>query len=164
MINSSSDESLASGRPGPARVTRTSSPANPRFWPAGGPLSPEVRQHLAEGFGARVRALRVERGVSQVKLGELLCCDERTIRRLEHGEHRPTRQQVAWIASALSTREQPAQVLDWELLDLIGEHMRPRMRRHRRRGIRTGLYTLPVELTAEFRALEKQLRRVISSR
>lgn len=161
MTTSSSSEKPGDGTSGPrARDAHV----RPAFWPTSGPLSPEVRQDLAEGFGARVRALRGERGLTQQALADLLCCDERTVRRLEHGERRPTRQHVAWLAAALSPRGQSPQVLDYALLDLVGDHMRPRMRRHRRRGILTGLYTLPVELTAEFRALEKQLRRQIGSR
>jgi transcriptional regulator with XRE-family HTH domain len=162
MNHSNSTGTPDTGRPGlRARQARVES----GFWPRSGPLSAEVRQALADGFGARVRALRGERGMTQVKLAELLCCDPRTIRRLERGEHRPSRQQVAWLAAALAPEGEHPMSLDHVLLDLVGDQSRPWLsRKHRRRGLLSGLYTLPIELNAERRALEAQVRRMLSGR
>lgn len=159
MIKDSSSGTPDTGRPGHARdVTRDQSGP----WVRTGPLAPEVRRHLADGFGARVRALRGERGMTQVRLAELLSCDARTLRRLERGEHRPTRQQTAWIAAALSPEGQHPQVLDHVLCDLVGKDMRPRTRKLRRRELLSSLYVLPAERTTQYLALQKQLRRMLS--
>lgn len=162
MTTSSNAGTPDTGRPGPRTCEARDQYPN---WPRRGPLAPEVRDHLASGFGARVRALRAERGLSMRALGELLSCDRRTIERLELGRHRPTRAQVAWLARALSEEGQPSQVLDYELLNLVDGNVRgQRKTRRRRRGERNGLYTLPSELTAQRQALlkgaERDLQRV----
>jgi transcriptional regulator with XRE-family HTH domain len=124
-------------------------------WARSGPLPAEVRGHLASGFGARVRALRVDRGWSQEKLAELLGCDRRTVGRLELGQHRPTRQQVAWLATALTPAGASPMMLDHEFLGLVGERLRGK-----RKGSRSGLYTLPGQFGAELAALLRQANRV----
>jgi transcriptional regulator with XRE-family HTH domain len=108
------------------------------------------RERLAAGFGARVRALRAEHGWSQERLAEVIGCDRRTVGRLERGEHRPTRQQCAWIARAFTPVEADPLVLDVELLNLAGAP-----RRKRRRGSRSGLYTLPGEMGAVFAEVDR---------
>lgn len=128
-------------------VARVRSP-----WTRSGPLPVEVREHLAAGFGARVRELRAGAGWSQERLAEVLGCDRRTVGRLERGEHRPSRQQVAWLARAFTPAGVSPLPLDVELLELTGEH-----HRHRRRGSRSGLYDLPGELGAELARAERQL-------
>ncbi|MDX3662376.1 helix-turn-helix transcriptional regulator [Streptomyces sp. ID05-26A] len=159
MIENSSPRNPDAGRPGLARdVTRDQS----AFWPPSGPLAPEVKRHLADEFGARVRALRGERGLTQKALAELLSCDPRTIRRLEKGDHRPTRQQVAWLARALSPEGKEPQELDRMLCDLVGADMRPRTRRLRRRELLSSIYWLPAERTTQRLAVERQIRQDLS--
>lgn len=128
-----------------------------RQWERCGPLPVAERERLAAGFGARVRALRGERGWSQERLAEVVGCDRRTVGRLERGEHRPTRQQIAWLARAFTPAGVDPLVLDVELLNLAGAP-----RRKRRRGSRSGLYTLPSEMgavLAEAERLRLQLQR-----
>ncbi|PRY43295.1 helix-turn-helix domain-containing protein [Umezawaea tangerina] len=124
-------------------------------WVRNGPLPVEVRDHLAAGFGARVRALRADRGWSQEKLAGLLGCDRRTVGRLELGQHRPTRQQCAWLAAALTPAGTSPMVLDHEFLGLVGERLRGK-----RKGSRSGLYTLPGQFGAELAAVLRQANRV----
>ncbi|WP_440899187.1 helix-turn-helix domain-containing protein [Actinosynnema sp.] len=121
-------------------------------WEREGPLPVEVRERLAKGFGARVRGLRKARGWSQVQLAEVLGCAAKTVGRLERGEHRPSRQQVAWLARAFTPAGVHPVVLDVELLNLVGAP-----RRGRRRGSRSGLYSLPGELGAELAAAQRQV-------
>ncbi|MGZ3141903.1 helix-turn-helix domain-containing protein [Lentzea chajnantorensis] len=161
MTTNSSSGTPAAGRPGVARVATHDQSG---LWARTGPLAPEVRRHLAEGFGAKVKALRAERGMTQVKLAELLRCDARTVRRLEVGQHRPTRQQVGWIAAALSPEGQQPQVLDHALCDLVGPNMRPRTKKLRRRELLSSLYTLPAERTTQHAARLKEVRRQIGGR
>ncbi|MEU4802834.1 helix-turn-helix transcriptional regulator [Actinosynnema sp. NPDC023587] len=124
-------------------------------WERSGPLPAEVREKLAGGFGARVRALRAEHGWSQRRLAEVVGCDARTVGRLERGEHRPSRQQIAWLARAFTPAGVDPFPLDFELLNLVGEN-----RRHRRRGSRSGLYELPSELGAALAEADRQRQRL----
>ena len=56
----------------------------------------------AHGLGTRVKALRTERCWSQADLAGACRLDERTIRRIEKGEHRPTFETVQALAGALN--------------------------------------------------------------
>lgn len=123
-------------------------------WTRSGPLPVDVQEKLAGGFGTRVRELRAAAGWSQRRLAEVIGCDARTVGRLERGEHRPTRQQVAWLARAFTPAGVDPFPLDFELLDLVGEN-----RRHRRRGSRSGLYDLPGDIGRELAQVDRLLSR-----
>jgi transcriptional regulator with XRE-family HTH domain len=57
---------------------------------------------LAKLFGERVKALRAERGFSQVELADRAQLSEEWIRRIERGEASPSFQTIEVIAGALS--------------------------------------------------------------
>ena len=66
--------------------------------------------------GSRLRALRVERGLSQERLAELAGVDRKLVYRTELGQTSPRLDAVALIAEALQV----------EIGDLVGEGLRPR--------------------------------------
>lgn len=59
---------------------------------------------LLRSFGARVRALREERGITQQRLSELLGVRASTVSQIETGDLSPTLTTIAAIARALKTR------------------------------------------------------------
>lgn len=49
----------------------------------------------------RIREVRLQKGMSQTKLGRLVGLSEPTINRYEHGSRRPSRETMVKIASVL---------------------------------------------------------------
>jgi len=64
-------------------------------------LLPWIQQHRWD-FGRRLRALREERGLTQMQLAELCGIDNKTISRAENGRRAVSIDQVARFARALN--------------------------------------------------------------
>lgn len=114
-----------SGRPyaqgQPARVQSEQRP-----WERRGPLPQDVREHLRSGVGARIKALRGERGWTQAQLAERIGWALNTVARIEQGVHRPTHRQLAAIGKAFAPRRELARLLANELTVLASPHVRGR--------------------------------------
>ncbi|MGW5928102.1 helix-turn-helix transcriptional regulator [Streptomyces anulatus] len=69
------------------------------------PTEPPPEWVLAHrrALGARIRATRTERGMSQERLGELSDTDRQTINRIEQGHHATRIDTLYRIARALDT-------------------------------------------------------------
>lgn len=59
-----------------------------------------LQRHRWE-VGARIRKIRLERGVSQVKLADEIGVDHRTISRIENGLHPTSIDMIARLAAGL---------------------------------------------------------------
>lgn len=92
--------------------------------PRRGPLPDEVRKHLANGFGAKVRELRRERGWTQQQLAEAIGRDRATVSRFETGRHRPTVPVIRLLAGALATPRRHRAAVALELGNLAGRNVR----------------------------------------
>ena len=69
--------------------------------PADDDLLPWIQQHRWD-VGRRLRALRLERRLTQMQLGELCGIDNKTISRAENGRYAISVDQVARFARALN--------------------------------------------------------------
>ena len=58
---------------------------------------------LAKVFGGKVRALRVDRGLTQPQLADLADVSEQWVRRIEAGETSPSFDTIEALAAALQT-------------------------------------------------------------
>lgn len=79
-------------------------------------MSTDITAQPAESFGAAVRALRLDRGMSQASLGRAMGAYSMLVERLERAESRPRRDLIARIAEALDLS--PAE-LAWLQASLI---------------------------------------------
>ena len=74
------------------------------------PLTP----HLAvarQRFGARMRALRVQAGMTQEQLAERLDVDRKTVNRAEGGHHAASFDRIVLLADALDV--EPVELFRW---------------------------------------------------
>lgn len=93
-------------------------------WPRRGPLPAHLRELLAQGFGARLRELRRERGWTQRQLADAMRWTDKTVRRYEHGERRPTADVVMRLAGHLATPERDCPSIALEFGRLVGRNIR----------------------------------------
>lgn len=93
-------------------------------WPRRGPLPAPLREVLAQGFGARLRELRRERGWTQRQLAEAMRWTDKTVRRYEHGERRPTADVIMRLARHLATPRRDRRSIALELAALVGRNIR----------------------------------------
>ncbi|MFE5837225.1 helix-turn-helix domain-containing protein [Arthrobacter sp. NPDC056493] len=90
------------------------------------------REHLATGYGAKVRQLRKGAGLTQAQLGQLAGIGVTHISRLEQGRRRPSVDATKALARVLSPVLDPT-ALEQRLAGLAGESLREGAARRKRR-------------------------------
>lgn len=97
-----------------------------------GRTSEEERDRLAHGLGAELRRLRLDRGLSQERLGDLAGIGRWHVSDLERGTRRPSADALAALARVLGSRMDPEPLTD-RLAALAGDSLRFTAPRRRRR-------------------------------